>query len=97
MFGTDYNETFCPVIRLESLRVLTALSMQRGLQLHQMDVTTAFLNGTLEEEVFMKQPEGYEVMGREQMVCWLKKSIYGLKQSLRCWNIGLDWIFPIAK
>ena len=55
-FGTDYDETFCPVIRQESLRVLMALSVQHGLQLHQMDVTTAFLNGTLEEEVFMRQP-----------------------------------------
>ena len=89
-FGTDYDETFCPVIRQESLRVLMALSVKHGLQLHQMDVTTAFLNGTLEEEVFMKQPEGYEVQGKEQLVCRLKKSIYGLKQSPRCWNIALD-------
>lgn len=89
-FGTDYDETFCPVIRQESLRILMALSVQYGLQLHQMDVTTAFLNGTLEEEVFMKQPEGYEEKGKEQLVCRLKKSIYGLKQSPRCWNIALD-------
>ena len=60
------------------------------LQLHQLDVTTAFLNGTLEEEVFMKQPEGYETKSKEQLVCRLKKSIYGLKQSPRCWNIALD-------
>ena len=89
-FGTDYDETFCPVIRQESLRVLIAQSVQYGLDLHQMDVTTAFLNGTLEEEVFMQQPEGYEVKGEEKLVCRLKKSIYGLKQSPRCWNIALD-------
>ena len=89
-FGTDYDETFCPVVRQESLRVLMALSVQHSLQLHQMDVTTAFLNGTLEEEVFMKQPEGYEIKGKEHLVCRLKKSIYGLKQSPRCWNIALD-------
>ena len=89
-FGTDYDETFCPVIRQESLRMLIALSVQYGLQLHQMDVTTAFLNGILEEEVYMKQPERYEVQGKEQLVCRLKRSIYGLKQSPRCWNMALD-------
>ena len=55
-----------------------------------MDVTTAFLNGELEEEVFMRQPEGYAVKGKENLVCRLKKSIYGLKQSPRCWNSVLD-------
>ena len=77
-FGTDYDEPFCPVIRQESLRVLIALSVQYGLDLHQMDVTTAFLNGTLEEEVFMKQPEGYEVQGKENFVCRLKKNLNSL-------------------
>ena len=60
-YGSDYDETFCPVVRQESLRLLIALSVQYGLKLHQVDVATAFLNGTLEEEVFMKQPEGFEV------------------------------------
>ena len=50
-YGTDYDETFCPVVRQESLRVLIALLVQSGLKLHQVDVTTAFMNGTLEEEV----------------------------------------------
>ncbi len=58
-FGTDYDETFCPVIRLESLRALIALAVQNDLQIHQIDVTTAFLNGELEEEVYMKQPDGF--------------------------------------
>lgn len=89
-YGMDYDETFCPVARLESLRVLIALSVQHGLKLHQVDVTTAFLNGTLEEEVLMKQPEGFEIKGKENLVCKLKKSIYGLKQSPRCWNVALD-------
>ena len=58
-YGTDYDETFCPVVRQESLRLLIALSVQDGLKLHQVDVATAFLNGTLEEEVYMMQPEGF--------------------------------------
>ncbi len=57
----DYDETFCPVVRQESLRMLIALSVQQDLKLQLVDVTTAFLNGSLEEEVFMRQPEGFEV------------------------------------
>ena len=89
-FGADYDETFCPVVRLESIRTLIALSVQHGFQLHQVDVTTAFLNGKLEEEVFMKQPEGFVAKGQKHLVCQLKKSVYGLKQSPHCWNIALD-------
>ena len=89
-YGDDYDETFCPVVRLESLRVLIALAVQYGLKLHQVDVTTAFLNGELEEEVYMRQPEGFITQGKEHMVCKLNKSIYGLKQSPRCWNTALD-------
>ena len=89
-YGTDYDQTFCPVVRQESLRVLIALSIQYGLKLHQVDVTTAFLNGNLEEEVYMKQPQGYFDEGEEHLMCKLKKSIYGLKQSSQCWNTVLD-------
>ena len=89
-FGLDYDETFCPVVRFESFPALIALAAQNGLMLHQMDVITAFLNGELEEVVFMKQPEGFVVQGQEHLVCRLKKSIYGLKQSPRCWNSTLD-------
>ena len=77
-------------MRLESLRILIALFTQRGLELHHVDVATAFLNGTLQEEVYMKQPMGYEKEGEECLVCKLEKSIYGLKQSSRCWNTALD-------
>ena len=89
-YGQDYDETFSPVVRFESLRTVIALSVQNGLKLHQMDVTTAFLNGELKEEVYMRQPEGYTVKGKENLVCRLEKSIYGLKQSSRCWNSALD-------
>ena len=59
--GQDYDETFCPVIRFESIRSIIAMAAQNGMLLHQMDVTSAFLNGNLDEEVYMKQPEGFEV------------------------------------
>ena len=88
--GADYDETFCPVVRMESLRMLVAMGVQRGLQLYQVDVTTAFLNGVLEEEIFMRQPEGFVGEGQEHLVCRLKRSLYGLKQSPRCWNSTLD-------
>ena len=88
--GLDYDETFSPVVRFESLRTVIALAVQNGMKLHQMDVTTAFLNGELEEEVYMKQPEGFAAKGQEDLVCKLKRSIYGLKQSPRCWNSALD-------
>ena len=83
----SYDETFSPVVRTESVHSMIALAAKDNLLLHQMDVTTAFLNGTLEEEVYMKQPEGFATKGKEHLVCTLKKSIYGLKQSPRCWNI----------
>ena len=77
-FGSDYDETFSPVVRTESIRSLSAMSVQRGLKLHQVDVSTAFLNGELEEEVYLAQPEGFICPGKETLVCKLKKSIYGL-------------------
>ena len=89
-FGEDYDETFSPLVRFESIRMIVSLAAHHRLQLHQMDVTTAFLNGELEEEVFMKQPEGFVKRGQEQKVCKLKRSIYGLRQSPRCWNFALD-------
>ncbi len=89
-FGLDYDETFSPVVRFESVRTIIALAAQHGLQLHQMDVKTAFLNGELKEEVYMEQPGGFVVEGKEHPVCKLNRSIYGLKQSPRCWNIVLD-------
>ncbi|MCP4490581.1 MAG: DDE-type integrase/transposase/recombinase, partial [Gammaproteobacteria bacterium] len=88
-FGIDYDETFSPVVRFESLRTAIALGARLGMKMHQMDVTTAFLNGTLKEEIYMRQPEGFEVKGKEGMVCKLRKSLYGLKQSSRCWNEAL--------
>ena len=87
-YGVD-DETFSPVVRFESFRTLVAMSVKQGLKIHQMDVTTAFLNG-LEEEVYLKQPEEFAVRGKEHLVCKLNKSHYGLKQSPRCLNYTLD-------
>ena len=85
-FGVEFDETFSPVVRFTSIRALLAFAVSRNMFIHQMDVVTAFLNGTLEEDIYMEQPEGYVVAGKENLVCHLKKSLYGLKQSPRCWN-----------
>ena len=88
--GQDYDETFSPVVRPESVRALVAYAIQKGMLIHQLDIATAFLNGDLEEDVFMTQPEGFTQNGQEKLVCKLNKSLYGLKQSPRCWNTALD-------
>lgn len=85
-YGADYDETFSPVVRFNSIRTLLSFAVQNNLHVHQMDVVTAFLNGHLDEEIYMEQPEGYIKSGEESLVCKLKKSIYGLKQSPRCWS-----------
>ena len=90
MFGLDYEETFSPVVRFESIRFLLAMGTLHQLQLHQMDVSTAFLHGELTEEVYMRQPDGFTEPGKEHLVCYLRRNIYGLKQSPRCWNHALD-------
>lgn len=89
-YGIEYDQTFSPVAKFESIRTIMALSVQHGLQVHQMDVTCAFLNGELQEDVYMAQPEGYPSKTNEHLVCKLKRSIYGLKQAPRCWNNSLD-------
>ena len=84
--GIDYKETFAPVIKFQSLRILLAIANNRGMFIHQLDITTAFLNGFLEEDIYMFKPEGQITPGQENKVCKLKRSLYGLKQSPRCWN-----------
>jgi hypothetical protein len=77
--GIDYNETFSPVSCKDSFKIIMALIVHYDLKLHQMDVKTVFLNGDLEENVYMAQPKGFVVEGREHMGWRLKKSIYRLK------------------
>ncbi|KAE9298585.1 hypothetical protein PR003_g23199 [Phytophthora rubi] len=70
---------------MEVLRLLLTIAALLDLEIHQMDVKTAFLNGFLEEEIYMAQPEGFQIPGKEHLVCKLLKSLYGLKQAPRVW------------
>ena len=88
--GVDYEETFSPVAMLKSIRILLSIAACLDYEIYQMDVKTAFLNGYLEESIYMVQPEGFITKGQEQKVCKLKRSIYGLKQASRSWNIRFD-------
>ena len=88
--GLDYFDTYSPVTRITSIRVLIALAAVYNLEIHQMDVKTAFLNGDLEEEIYMEQPEGFVVPGNGNKVCRLVKSLYGLKQAPKQWHAKFD-------
>ena len=89
MEGVDFDETFAPTVRFESVRALIALAASLGWQLDQMDVTTAFLYAKLEEETYVDIPEGV-APGGEGKVWRLRKCLYGLKQSPRMWNMTID-------
>ncbi|KAJ9566131.1 hypothetical protein OSB04_002097 [Centaurea solstitialis] len=86
----DYDETFSPMAMLKSIRILMAISAYFNYEIWQMDVKTAFLNGKLTEDVYMEQPEGFEDPKNSNKVCKLLKSIYGLKQASRSWNLHFD-------
>jgi len=89
IFGVDFDETYSPVIRLTSLRLLFAIAAQLGLIIHQMDVDTAFLHADIQEEIYIKPPEG--MLLPEGMNCFrLKKALYGLKQSPREWYNNMN-------
>ena len=81
--GIDYNETFSPTARISTLRLALALGVSMGIQFHQMDIKTAFLNAPIDEVIYIQQPEGYEQ--GNGLVCLLAKSLYGLKQSGKNW------------
>ena len=83
--GLDYLDSFAPVVRLDSFRVIIAIAAGRDLEIIQIDVKTAFLNGRVDEEIYIAQPEGYIVPGHETDVCRLNKSIYGICQAGRIW------------
>jgi hypothetical protein len=88
--GIDYEETFAFVARYTSIRTIIAFAAKMKWKLHQMDVKTTFLNGVIEEEVYIEQPQGFEVEDRKSHVCRLKKALYGLKQARRAWYGRID-------
>ena len=83
--GIDYEETFAPVIRLEAIRMLLAYASSNDFKLFQMDVKSAFLNGFIQEKVYVDQPLGFENHKLPNHVFKLKKALYGLKQAPRAW------------
>ncbi|GAU51495.1 hypothetical protein TSUD_413780, partial [Trifolium subterraneum] len=88
--GIDYGEVFALVTRMETIRLVTAITNINDWPMYQMDVKSAFLNGPIEEEVFVTQPPGYKVKNQENKVYRLKKALYGLKQAPRDWNRRID-------
>jgi hypothetical protein len=88
--GINYEETFAPVARYTSIRTIIALTSVLGWKLHQMDVKTTFLNGKIEHEVFVEQPNGFVLHNKGTHVCKLRKALYGLKQAPRVWYDRID-------
>ena len=86
--GMDYNQTFAPVVRLETIRTILALAVKNDWEIQQMDIKGTYLNGDLKEEIYMNQPEGFD--DGTSHLCHLIKTIYGLKQSSQEWNHKLN-------
>ena len=95
-YGCDYDEVFAPVISQRTFRTLLSVAGAQGLSIYHLDVKSAFLNGDLEETIYMQQPPGFEE-GNSKMVCKLKKSIYGLKQAANVWNKTLHKVVISAE
>jgi len=89
-YGIDYEDTFSPVVKIATVRLVLSLAVARGWCLRQLDVQNMFLHGVLEEEVYMRQPPGFENPKCPSFVCKLKKAIYGLKQAPRAWYAELS-------
>ena len=92
-YGVDYDEVFAPVARMETIRLLISLAAQMKWRIFQLDVKSAFLNGYLEEDVYVEQPMGFVIEGQEGKVLKLNKALYGLKQAPRAWNTRIDKYF----
>jgi hypothetical protein len=88
--GVDYDERFAPAARYTSIMSIIAIAAKTGWRIIQMDVKTTFLNGFIEEEVYIEQPQGFKVSERESHVCLLRKALYGLKQAPRAWYSCID-------
>jgi histone deacetylase 1/2 len=88
--GIDYFETYSPVVKPSTIKVILSLAISQGWSLRQIDIQNAFLHGVLEEKVYMKQPPGYEDTSKPSYyICRLKKALYGLKQSPKAWHSRL--------
>ncbi|GJY24301.1 retrovirus-related pol polyprotein from transposon TNT 1-94 [Tanacetum coccineum] len=90
LYGVDYEETFSPVADIRAIRILISIAAYYDYEIWQMDVKTAFLNGYLDEDIYMVQPEGFVDPNHPRKVCKLQRSIYGLKQASRSWNKRFD-------
>jgi hypothetical protein len=88
--GLDFDETFSPVARLEAIIIFLAYACHKQFKFYQMDVKSDFLNGYLNEEVYMEQPKGFQLSYNPDFICKLKKSLYGLKQAPPAWYHSLD-------
>jgi hypothetical protein len=88
--GINFEETYAPVARMEAIRLLLAYACSKNVKVYQMDVKPSFLNGELEEAVYIEQPEGFQLSENTDYVCKLKKALYGLKQGPRAWYSRLD-------
>lgn len=86
----DYTDIFSPVVKMTTVRIVLSIVAVEELHPEQLDVKTAFLHGDLDEDIYMVQPEGFQVTGKENMVCKLIKSLYGLKQASRQWYLKFD-------
>jgi len=91
--GIDYEDTFAPVAKMNTIRIMIALATKYDWKLHQLDVKSAFLNGDLKEEIYLVQPEGFVKKGQEHLVRKLRKALYGLKQTPRYWYEKIDKFF----
>eukprot|EP01018_Ginkgo_biloba_P024582 Gb_26229 [translate_table: standard] len=91
--GVDYTKTFAPVAKMDTIRTVLVLATQHGWIIYQMDVKSAFLNGYVDEEIYVEQPQGFEIAGKENKVYKLKKSLYRLKQAPRALHSRIDTYF----